>query len=435
MVRNWLFPKKRGEHRTGSAIGGRAGEAAFFLCLFLLGTAGIIGLGWSYFTRSWPVADYFPAIYQRQTHAVVQATRITELPKAETETQAFLPEVLIEFETRSETATIWTAADEPLPSHEEAKGVLKEYSKGQKLVCWFDPAEPTATSLRAASQWGLWLTAVLLLALAVAGAYGVIVSALQVGASQERRAALAQAATTRLENPEDALPSSRDFPTVPRDLDLLNSPGVKLKYRLPATQESAWRLFAAAIWMLSCAGLGMALAVVTVEQLLSSRSAWLMSGFSLCVASLAGWAIYSFLSELVAASWMGPPSLEVSHLPLAPGESCEVYLAQSGNLRASLLRVLLVCDEETTFLQGTDIRHDVQRVHCEEICRREQFAVDASHPIDEHFPLTIPPAAMHSFKSPYNAIKWKLVVEVKAEDWPTYLRSFPLVVYPASAHG
>ena len=56
--RNWLFPKKRGTHRTGSVVGGtRRGSGVLSRACFVLGVAGIIGLSWSYFTRSWPVAD------------------------------------------------------------------------------------------------------------------------------------------------------------------------------------------------------------------------------------------------------------------------------------------------------------------------------------------------------------------------------------------
>ena len=391
--------------------------------------AGIFGLGWSYFTRSWPVAEYFPAVFLRPANATVLATRIGTPPDGDE--QGFLPEVLLQFDVAGQQATIWTPAGEAAADRDAAETARQAFAKGQKLTCWYDPLDPSATTLEPAAVWGLWLTGGLLLALALAGAYGVISGALQVGASAERRAALAKAASVRLAGGEDDLPTARDFPTVPRDANLLNSPGVKLKYRLPASQEPAWRLFASAVWMLTCATLAVALAVVAAEEIFSGRSAWLLGGFVVCVAALATWTAYNFLNELVAASWMGPTSVEIAQLPLFPGETCDVYLNQAGNLQVSLLRMLLICDEETTFLQGTDVRRDCQRVHSTEIYRREKFAVDASQPIEEHCPLRIPPQAMHSFKSQHNAVAWKLVVEIEAENWPTYLRTFPLIVYPA----
>jgi hypothetical protein len=40
---------------------------------------------------------------------------------------------------------------------------------------------------------------------------------------------------------------------------------------------------------------------------------------------------------------------------------------------------------------------------------------------------------MHSFHTPYNVIRWKLVVRGQAEAWSAFERGFPLVVYPGQA--
>jgi len=263
-----------------------------------------------------------------------------------------------------------------------------------------------------------------------AGAYGVINAALHVGASAERRAALAQAAASRIRESEQLLPAARSFPTVPRDTNLLNSPGVKLKYRLPSSQEPAWRLFGWAVWMLTCGALASALAVVAAELHLAGRPSWFLTCFGALAVALACWTVYNFLRELVGAGWMGPTTVEVSDMPLRPGGEYDVYVHQAGSGSVRRWSVSLACDEETTFLQGTDIRHDRQRVfHCE-IRRRERFEIDAAHPVDEHCQLTIPLDAMHSFKSRYSAINWKLIVEMETADWPVHQRTFPVIVYP-----
>ncbi|HMC11219.1 MAG TPA: hypothetical protein VKH44_08005, partial [Pirellulaceae bacterium] len=44
-----------------------------------------------------------------------------------------------------------------------------------------------------------------------------------------------------------------------------------------------------------------------------------------------------------------------------------------------------------------------------------------------------PPTAMHSFQSPHNLVRWKLVVRGEAETWPLFERGFPIVVYPGEA--
>ena len=429
MFRNWLFPKKRGVHRTGSVVGGRAGEAIFFLCLFLIGVGGAMGLGWSYLNRGWPVANFFPAVYYLAADGVVEDSQIQV--EKDDEVQHHQALVMVRFPIADTEQAAWVKVGAPETERREASEHIAELGHGSKVVCYYDPADPTATTLSRPTPWGLWLTSTLLVVLAIAGAYGVITSALAVGTSAERRAALAKAASSRIEDAEHLLPPARDFPNVPRDTNLVNSPGAKLKYRLPPTQEPAWRLFGSAIWMLTCAALAVALTVVTAEQLFLGQSAWLLGIFALVVIGLAAWATYSCLNELITASWMGPTSVEVGKMPLFPGDECEVFLSQSGNLQVSRFSVLLICDEETTFLQGTDIRHDRQCVFRKEIFRREQFAVDASTPIEEHFRLRIPNPAMHSHKSPHNGIVWKLITQITADDWPAHERTFPIVVYPA----
>ncbi|MCA9270660.1 MAG: hypothetical protein KDA41_19395, partial [Planctomycetales bacterium] len=76
------------------------------------------------------------------------------------------------------------------------------------------------------------------------------------------------------------------------------------------------------------------------------------------------------------------------------------------------------------------IRRDEQRVHLEELCHRSGLAFDGSVPWEESFTFAIPADAMHSYKSKFNAIHWRLVIEIDAEGWPPHRRAYPLLVYP-----
>lgn len=414
----WLFPKKRGLRRTGSKLAGLVGEAAFFLALFLIGCAGSITLVWSYFARTWPVEDYFPTVHYVQTDGVVTGERTVDVKTTDGAPRRE-PQVRVRYTVGERQFDRWTSAGEAsLP-------------EGEAQPLWYDPDDPARITLTNPTAWGLWLICLLAVAMAASGAYGVISTALQTRTSAERRAALSQAAKARIDLSESQLPPSREFPTVPRDVDLLSSPGVRLKYRLPASHEPAWRLFAAAVWMLTCGALAAALAVVAIEQYLAGQPRWLLAGFAVLVVALTSWAIYCFLRELVSATWMGPTSVEISDLPLLPGSAYQVYFHQPGALSVRRLRVLLACDEETTYLQGTDIRHDVQRVYQEELFCRQRFEIDAAQPLEQNCPLVVPPAAMHSYKSNFNALNWKLVVEIDADGWPVYRRSYPLLIYPS----
>lgn len=425
----WILPKKRGRRRTGSKFAGNVGEAAFYLLLFVLGCAGLITLVSSYFSRSWPVEYYFPTIHFARAEAVIDDGRVREV-HSRSGAVRFDPQLKLRFEAYDRPRTHWLSIARPQTTREQAQGWLDTIKPGQQQELWFDPQQPSRSTLVRPRTWGLWLAALLLLGLVSSGVFGVIRVALIARTSVERRQALAKAARSKIQLAEGSTPLPVQFPTVPFDGNLTNSPGIKLKYRLPAVQEPAWRLFGAAIWMLTCLALAASLTVVAIEQHVAGHPRWFLSGFSLLVAALALWATYYFLRELVSTSWIGPTTMEISAVPLLPGGTYEVYFNQLGSLTIERLRLLLACDEETTYLQGTDIRRDVQRVYQAELCARDEVEIDAANPLEATLPLAIPPLAMHSYKSRFNALNWKLVVEIEAEGWPSYQRSFPLVVNP-----
>ncbi len=427
----WFFPKKRGLRRTGSKTAGRVGEAAFYLGLFVLGCAGLITLASSYVLRTWPVDSYFPTVHFVRASGVIDDSRIRELP-AETpeEKPRFEPQLRLRFEAHNEEQSHWLAVGPPLATRDAALAALNAVQPGERRDVWFDPAKTTRSTLARPRAWGLWLAGLLLVGLVASGVYGVLSVALMARTSAERRQAMAKVARSKIQLTELNVPLPIEFPTVPLDINLTNSPGLKLKYRLPAVQEPAWRLFGAAIWMLTCLALAASLVVVAVEQHVAGQPRWLLSGFALLVVALSAWATYYFLRELVSTGWIGPTTMEISAVPLVPGGEYQIYFNQPGAMTVERLRLLLACDEETTYLQGTDIRRDVQRVFQAELCARDGVEIDAANPLEATLPVAIPAQAMHSYKSKFNALNWKLVVEIEAEGWPLYQRSFPLVVTP-----
>jgi hypothetical protein len=46
--------------------------------------------------------------------------------------------------------------------------------------------------------------------------------------------------------------------------------------------------------------------------------------------------------------------------------------------------------------------------------------------------MTIPATAMHSLTTEHNAVRWMLVVRGTPARWPAFIRTFPLVVFPAA---
>ena len=132
--------------------------------------------------------------------------------------------------------------------------------------------------------------------------------------------------------------------------------------------------------------------------------------------------------DTVAASCVSSSSFDQ---PWWPGRRYDVFVVQAGRLSVKSLEMFLVCQEETTFRQGTDVRTEVRPVHRQSVFRREDFKIQPGMPFEHQSELQVPSHAMHSFHSSHNSVSWKLVVRGEVETWPDFERSFPVIVYPS----
>jgi hypothetical protein len=130
---------------------------------------------------------------------------------------------------------------------------------------------------------------------------------------------------------------------------------------------------------------------------------------------------------------MGQTTLEISDLPLLPGREFQVAIAQHGHVAMKSLQLWLVCEEEATYMQGTDIRTEAREVYRQSCFERCDFRIEPGVAFTETCSVPVPPTAMHSFQSAHNVVRWKLVVRGEAESWPLFERGFPIVVYPGHA--
>jgi hypothetical protein len=274
---------------------------------------------------------------------------------------------------------------------------------------------------------GGWLLVLVTTSSVVLGGGGLIWTVLRVGTSIERRNALArQAVDTDIAL--EAVPRPRNFPTLPAFEGLTNSPGIELAYRLPPTQTPGWRLLATTIFAMLW---NFVVCLLTVSVI--SRNEWLLSALLLPFWYVCYWSVRHFLQLLMLHTGMGQTTVEISDLPLVPGREYQVAIAQHGHVTMKSLQLWLVCEEEATFTQGTDIRTEVREVYRQMFFERVDFQVEPAAPLTAHCPVPIPAAAMHSFQSSHNAVRWRLVVRSEADAWPDFERGFPIVVYPGES--
>ena len=271
------------------------------------------------------------------------------------------------------------------------------------------------------SNWGLLLSVLVLGSLILVGAIGAIYSVVVAGTTAERRAAIAKRATDS-ELLQDAQHSSPiDYPSIPDDANWKNSPGIRLAYRLPSATSTSWRLVVVASFCMLWNGAVAVLAVLAFNEgdkfsgwSLFDPHAWSLFRFVvICYAVIGIVTTRKLFQMLYTAAKIGPTSVEVSSLPLYPGEKYRVFLSQAGHLKIDWLELRLVCDEEVSYSDGTDTRAEVSRVYDEVVFHQEDFEIVPSQSFQHESPLLVPESAMHSFVAKHNAVTWKLVVRMQ----------------------
>ena len=250
------------------------------------------------------------------------------------------------------------------------------------------------------------------------------------GKSAERRSAMTLRAQEREFTGGGDAP--RDYPCVPQGVDMTNSPGTRLRFRLPMASSPGWALFGTLAFCVLWNAGWIFLAICIGSHLIGRPNDWFLSIFSVLCVAIGVAAVVLFIRQLLLATGIGPTLMEISDHPFRPDGQYHLFLSQSGRLAINVLRVSLVCEEAATYRQGTNTRTESQPVYRQELFRREAFQIESGTPFETEFDLHVPVGAMHSFKADHNEINWVLTVEGDLSNWPSYKRSFPVIVRPAN---
>jgi hypothetical protein len=90
----------------------------------------------------------------------------------------------------------------------------------------------------------------------------------------------------------------------------------------------------------------------------------------------------------------------------------------------------LVCEEVTSYHQGTDVRTETLEILREQLFVQRRFEITSKAPLAETFTATIPQDAMHSFQSNFNYLQWRIVSVGRYREYGEIRRGFSLVVHP-----
>jgi hypothetical protein len=418
------YEKKRGHRRTVSRTAGNVGEALFFAALLLVGCGGLVG---------WLL--YLVAPQWRVHHEFIEHT-CTVLRNTATEQQGELeasgPQgIQIEYQVAGQTYRPWIqeVGNAYANGEEDKEAAFKRFRVGKKYPCWYDPTDPNVVVLWRGSNWWIWLILVVPVSFVVIGGGGLAYRLLHWGKSAER-----QAAMLRRMQEHDLFGGNggREFPCIPPGADITNSPGTKLKYRLPIATSPGWALFGVLLACVLWNGIVAVFAAIAVRGHIEGRPDWFLTLFIVPFVLVGIAAIVFFIRQFLVTTGIGPTWVEISDHPLHPGQRCRLFVCQSGRLSVNSIKVLLVCQEEATYRQGTNTRRETRQVYQAEVFRREGFEVQRGLPFEAECELSVPAGAMHSFKANHNEISWRLVVKGDLAGWPDYQRSFPVIVRPAN---
>jgi hypothetical protein len=224
------------------------------------------------------------------------------------------------------------------------------------------------------------------------------------------------------------------FPYVPSDADLTDSPGTKLAFRLPAA-SAGWSLLVLVLVALAWNLVVAFWAVKAVNSHLAGDPDWFQTLFLIPFALIGAGLIVAIVRQLLIDTGIGPTIVEISGHPLYPGRQYELFISQTGRLKLEIFEVLLVCEEEASYRQGTDTRTATRRVCQRRILRREAPVVRPGEPLELTAALDVPAGAMHSFRAGHNRIHWRLIVKGKAAHRSEFDRSFRLNVNPGAGGG
>jgi hypothetical protein len=303
----------------------------------------------------------------------------------------------------------------------EELGPFKELTKIQ-------PEDVTPSELEGGGL-SRWIFGVLGIAAMATGAGGLLYRLFRVSASSERRSVLARRASSI----EIIVPGADEverMPSVPRGMALTDSPGERLTYRLAAENSGGGELIGPTLLALLWNAVWFVLLAVVVLGFWYGSPRYILTGLLIPFGAIGYWSFRYFLAQLRRSAGIGPTIVEISDHPLYPGCKYRLFVSQSGRLRLRRLHVRVSCEEETVFSQGTDVRVERCEVFAQELCSERDVRVDPQQPWEQQFSLDLPANVMHSFVGSHNAIRWKVIVSGEARPWPSFCRSFPVVVHP-----
>ncbi|MBX3422862.1 MAG: hypothetical protein KF752_15015 [Pirellulaceae bacterium] len=290
--------------------------------------------------------------------------------------------------------------------------------------------------------FGFWLMVIASSSFVIIGLTGFTFNVTRTLASPERRNALASQVKRdhqrRSQGIAQVTPGS-----LPSVKPLTDSPGVKLAYRLADQSDDRLPIVLSALFSVAWNSLVAVLVVIAVQNMVSGTPLWFLNLLILPFGAVSFFSTRWFFRLFRTHAGIGPTAMEISDLPLLPGQGYQLYVCQYGKAEFSKLAIRLVGYEEAIYQQGTDVRteqvqfasYPAQAVESASTGVRTEgvLRADPEEPLELICQIQVPADIMHSFHGVNHSVRWKIELEGESPQWPEFRRSFPVVVYPHDA--
>lgn len=309
--------------------------------------------------------------------------------------------------------------------------LLGVFTLSLTLINRFAPEKaPEVSSEAFTGGLSFWIFGVLSVAAIASGVIGLVLQLMSFGASNERRSALKSRAEALELSPRFDEHDDEKLPNVPQGRALTESPGEHERFRLAQESPQMAPLAGPAVLALLWNAVWFVLLAVVISGFWYARPRYVLAFLLVPFAGIGWWSFRLFLSQLRKFAGIGATIVEISDHPLFPDQKYNLYVSQAGRMQLKKVLVQLTCEEETFYRQGTDVRVERFEAFTVELHKERVVRVDPQSPWEQQLTLELPANAMHSFVGTHNAIRWKIVVTGESRPWPSFCRSFPVVVHP-----
>lgn len=151
-------------------------------------------------------------------------------------------------------------------------------------------------------------------------------------------------------------------------------------------------------------------------------------GFGLASIALIAWAVKALLRWTLT----GQTLVDVSPPVAVPGGALEVIVHQPGKFKISKCTVALVCEEQATYMHGTDTTTKTEEVQSIPVCDLQDMSTRKGQMLTRQTTI-IPADVMPSFSANNNKIVWMIQVKMEVPRRPDVVQNYPFKLVPRAA--